>query len=287
MQGVKQAEQTVPIVAPPGAVCRRCRYGIKGLAVTAACPECNTPIGGSMPPAWGGNSWAPATLVLLRRRMLVVAISEAALLLLSIAMAVSIVNQLGRIFSPTTGTDEVLNVVLPAAMLVAFAVFAAAAVAAIRAIQGGPVRKGGRSLAPVAIAGAFAVAVTWSNTWLQDLLGFGMNTHGIDLFAFSLGGLALLMVWARAQRGVTDAVSGRAVRVVAHIQSILTDVLALVTAVVLLGEMLDASSRHGWLSVFEGLLPFLIGGVHCVLPVNAFMVRQSLRRLLADRSLAA
>ena len=48
------AEKSVSI-AQPGSVCRRCLFGIKGLAYGAVCTECGASIGEGIDPLWWGN----------------------------------------------------------------------------------------------------------------------------------------------------------------------------------------------------------------------------------------
>lgn len=42
-------------IAQPGSVCRRCLFGIKGLAYGAVCTECGASIGEGIDPLWWGN----------------------------------------------------------------------------------------------------------------------------------------------------------------------------------------------------------------------------------------
>ena len=44
-----------PPLAQPGAVCRRCLYGLKGLPSTANCTECGEPVNRGLDPDWWGN----------------------------------------------------------------------------------------------------------------------------------------------------------------------------------------------------------------------------------------
>ncbi|MFT3684565.1 MAG: hypothetical protein QM783_06480 [Phycisphaerales bacterium] len=55
-----QAE-TMPATAPPGAICRKCYYGLRGLPLNERCNECNTPVKAGLDPAW----WANAPIALL------------------------------------------------------------------------------------------------------------------------------------------------------------------------------------------------------------------------------
>ncbi|MFT3684566.1 MAG: hypothetical protein QM783_06485 [Phycisphaerales bacterium] len=50
-----QTDIPAPVTAPPGAVCRRCWHGLKGLDAASVCPECGEPIARSLDADWWGN----------------------------------------------------------------------------------------------------------------------------------------------------------------------------------------------------------------------------------------
>jgi hypothetical protein len=52
---VETSVVTIPNAVPPGTLCRRCLYGIKGLSADGVCTECGAPVAGGADPAWWAN----------------------------------------------------------------------------------------------------------------------------------------------------------------------------------------------------------------------------------------